>query len=169
MSLKVQLSVLIVSSGVLLAGQSATAGDSGKFDFVHSISVTHQTAVEQLDHTVVGILGSGSMTIVKSSGGTFEAGSSANLTVVANINRSSDAMNLEAPMLAVDPVGDKLFMVLRRNTGTSDVGGGGEGRAEFTGGTGKYAGVTAHCSYTVDFLEGGHAIVQGHSCEWQKP
>ena len=43
--------------------------------------------------------------------------------------------------------GDQLYNVARRGTGTVDTGGGGQGRMEFTGGTGKYAGITGDSTF----------------------
>ena len=165
--------VIIISAFVTLFvsfnQQSATAGEKGTMDFVQSISIDSQMAIEQGDHKMIAICGNGTITFSNSDGGPFTDGSSATLSVIAYIKQTENGMNLESPMSASDPSGDKLFMVMRRSTGTFDSGGGGQGRAELGGCTGKYAGVTGSCPYEVNFLEGGKAVVHATGCKWEKP
>jgi hypothetical protein len=149
--------------------QVATAEEKGTIDFVQSILITNQMAIEQADHKMIGIIGNGTITISKSDGGPFTEGSSATLSVIAYIKQTESGMKLESPMVASDPSGDKLFMVMRRSTGTFDAGGGGQGRAELGGGTGKFAGLTGSCPYEVNFLDGGNVVVHATRCKWEKP
>ncbi len=149
--------------------QAATAGEKGTMDFVQSILIANQMAIEQGDHKMIAIVGNGTITFSNSDGGPFTEGSSAILSVIAYIKQTENGMNLESPMSVSDPSGDKLFMVMRRSTGTFDSGGGGQGRAELGGGTGKFAGVTGSCPYEVDFLDGGNVVVRATGCNWEKP
>ena len=48
--------------------------------------------------------------------------------------------------------GDELFVVSERRSGTTDVGGGGNGTMQIVGGTGKYSGMTGDCTYSVAWL-----------------
>ena len=52
-----------------------------------------------------------------------------------------------------DSSGDELFVVSVRRSGTTDVGGGGNGTMSIIGGTGKYSGMTGDCTYSVAWLE----------------
>ena len=47
------------------------------------------------------------------------------------------------------------------------VGGGGKGTQTLIGGTGKYAGITGTCEYTVEYLPDNRIVTQG-SCDWQR-
>ena len=47
------------------------------------------------------------------------------------------------------------------------VGGGGGGRQEIAGGTGKYAGITGSCEYFVDYLP-DNKLVTRSTCQWQR-
>ena len=167
-SQKTIVTSIVFTLWVFCAQQVATAGEKGTFDFVQSISITNQMAIEQVDHKMIGIVGSGTMTISKSDGGPFEEGSSATVSVIAYIKQTNDGMNLESPIVVEDASGDKLFMVMRRSTGTFDTGGGGQGRAELAGGTGKFLGLTGSCPYEVTFLEGGNVVVRATQCDWIK-
>ena len=149
--------------------QAVTAGEQGTIDFVQSISLTTQIAIEQADHKMIAIGGNGTMTISKSDGGPFTEGSSGVVSVIAYIKQTDGGMHLESPLAVSDPSGDKLFMVMRRSTGTFDAGGGGQGRAELGGGTGKFEGLTGSCPYEVSFLDGGKVVVRATGCKWEKP
>ena len=167
-SWKTILTSVIFTLWIFCSQQVVTAGEKGTIDFVQSISITNQMAIEQADHKMIGIVGNGTMTISKSDGGPFQEGSSATLSVIAYIKQTEDGMNLESPIIVSDPSGDKLYMVMRRSTGTFDTGGGGQGHAEFGGGTGKFSGLAGSCPYEVTFLDGGRVVVHATECKWEK-
>ena len=64
---------------------------------------------------------------------------------------SDGGMDLEAPCAAPDASGDKSFALSKRSAGDTETGGGGDGRQEIVGGTGKYAGITGSCTFTVEY------------------
>lgn len=165
---KTIITTVTFTLSIFCAQQAATAGEKGTIDFVQSISIINQMAIEQADHKMIGIVGNGTMTISKSDGGPFVEGSSAILSVIAYIKQAEDGMNLESPIIVSDPSGDKLYMFMRRSTGTFDSGGGGQGRAELGGGTGKFSGVAGSCPYEVTFLDGGNVVVHATACKWEK-
>ena len=51
--------------------QAATAGEKGTMDFVQSILIANQMAIEQGDHKMVAIVGNGTITFSNSDGGPF--------------------------------------------------------------------------------------------------
>ena len=91
----------------------------------------------------------------------------ASIQVSSTQKKSADGMDLEGPGVTTDSSGDKWFWVARRKAGDQEAGGGGAGRQEIAGGTGRYEGTTGTCEYTVDYLANNRLIAQV-SCEWQR-
>ena len=77
-------------------------------------------------------------------------------------------LDLEAPCTSTDSSGDKIFSVSKRKIGEAIPAGGGTGKSETQGGTGKYAGITGSCTYKVETLS-ANRIVSISKCQWQKP
>ena len=70
---------------------------------------------------------------------------------------------------AAEDGGDELFTVADRDEG--DLGAanrGGTGHMDLVGGTGKYAHITGHCSYTTQYLDTSTAVTVV-DCNWDKP
>ena len=160
---------LIFTIGTVCAAQTAVSdhhAKSGSYDYVLS-AVTDFTTLEQLDHVVrAGPIG-GTITIIGSSGGPYEVGASSTILGIGYIKKSDSGIELESPAAITDSSGDKWYNVARRNVGDQSVGGGGKGRSEITGGTGKYEGMTGTCEYTADYLAESKIVVWG-SCHWQR-
>ena len=170
MSIRNQVgAALFVAVGTLCVTHTAVADHhvkSGTYDFVLS-AVTDFTAVEQLDYVVRAGTLDGTVTIIKSSGGPFEAGSSGTVSGVGYIKKSAAGIDLESPGTFTDSSGDKWYSVARRSAGDQAVGGGGAGRQEIAGGTGKYEGITGVCEYIVDYLPDNKIVTQS-TCQWQR-
>ena len=141
--------------------------ESGTYESVISL-VTNYTTTEYGDATITGGSSSGTQTIIKSSGGPFIEGSSGLYGCIVYAKKTSAGMELEAPCQGADSAGDKMFATARRRVGDVNPGGGGTGRSELLGGTGKYAGVTGSCTYKVDYMT-GNRLVSVSKCQWQKP
>ena len=109
----------------------------------------------------------GTVTIIKSSGGPFEAGSSGTLSGLLYLKKSAAGIDLESPGAITDSSGDTWYAVARRSAGDQAVGGGGAGRQEIAGGTGKYEGITGTCEYIVDYLP-DNKLVTRSTCQWQR-
>ena len=160
---------LIFTAGIFCAVQMASAdhhAKSGSFEYVLS-AVTDFTAVEQLDHLVRAGTLDGTVTIIKSSGGPFEVSSSGTLAGILYLKKSASGIDLESPGAITDFSGDKRYAVARRSAGDQAVGGGGAGRQEIAGGTGKYAGITGSCEYIVDYLPDNKIVTQS-TCQWER-
>ena len=170
MSIRNQIgAVLVVAVGTLCAVQMASADHhvkSGSFEYVLS-AVTDFTAVEQLDYVVRAGTLDGTVTIIKSSGGPFEAGSSGTLSALLYLKKSAAGIDLESPGAITDSSGDTWYAVARRSAGDQAVGGGGAGRQEIAGGTGKYEGITGTCEYIVDYLP-DNKLVTRSTCQWER-
>ena len=170
MSFRNQISaVLVVAVGILCATQMAAAdhhAKSGTYEFVGNY-VTDYTTVEQLERTVIAGPGEGTLAINKSSGGPWSEGASASAVYVIHIKKSDAGIDLEASGAFTDSSGDKWFVVAKRNAGDTAVGGGGSGRQQITGGTGKYEGVSGTCEYSVSFLADSKTVSRG-TCQWRR-
>ena len=170
MSIRNQIgAVLVVAVGTLCAVQMASADHhvkSGTYEFVLS-AVTDFTVVKQLDHVVRAGTLDGTVTIIESSGCPFEAGSSGTLSGLLYLKKSAAGIDLESPGAITDSSGDTWYAVARRSAGDQAVGGGGAGRQEIAGGTGKYEGITGTCEYIVDYLP-DNKIVTRSTCQWQR-
>ena len=170
MSIRNQIgAALVFATGTFCFVQSASAdhhAKSGSFEYVLS-AVTDFVAVEQLDHVVRAGTLDGTVTIIKSSGGPFEEGSSGTLAGILYLKKSPSGIDLESPGVITDSSGDKWYAVARRSAGDQAVGGGGSGRQEIAGGTGKYESINGICEYVVDYLP-ENKIVSRSTCQWQK-
>ena len=94
-------------------------------------------------------------------------GASASAVYVIHIKKLDAGINLEASSAFTDSSSDKWFVVAKRTAGDTAVGGGGSGRQEIKGGTGKYEGVRGTCEYTVSFLADSKTVSRG-TCQWQR-
>ena len=170
MSIRNQVgAALFVAVGTLCVTHTTVADHhvkSGSFEYVLS-AITDFTAVEQLDHVVRAGKLDGTVTIIKSSGGPFEAGSSGTLSALLYLKKSAAGIDLESPGAITDSAGDTWYAVARRSAGDQAVGGGGAGRQEIAGGTGKYEGITGACEYIVDYLPDNKIVSQG-TCQWER-
>ena len=158
---------MLVASGILYATQTVAAGESGSFSSVASL-VYDYTTLEHAEQTFIGGPLHGTVTVVESSGGPFAEGQSSATACFVYSRRSEAGLDLETPCTNTDASGDRWFVMATRKAGDIQVGGGGEGRQEFMGGTGKYAGLSGTCVYTADYLSGDRVVSQAR-CEWRKP
>jgi hypothetical protein len=150
----------------MLVAQCAMA-ESGTYESVVSL-VTEYTKSERGDETVTGGSSTGTSTITKSSGGLFVEGSSSLFGCILFARKTAAGLDLEAPCTTTDSSGDKTFSLSKRKVGDVTPAGGGTGKSELQGGTGKYAGITGTCTYRVDALS-ANRIVSISKCQWQKP
>ena len=82
----------------------------------------------------------------------FKVGENAFFEGIANIQKSSKGMDLQSFNTSTLSTNsdDKIFSENIRKAG--DVKKGGAGTSKTVGGTGKYAGITGECEYTVNYL-----------------
>ena len=170
MSIRKFLTVMLVFVATTLSTAHMAIADhhakSGSFTAILS-AVTDFAAVELLDSVVrVGTL-NGTVTIIESSGGPFEAGSSSTLSSAVYVRKSAKGIDLEASGVITDTAGDRWYNIARRSAGDQSVGGGGAGHQEIPGGTGKYEGITGSCEYYVDYLP-ENKLVTRSTCQWQR-
>lgn len=83
-------------------------------------------------------------------------------TCATAIKVEGSAIGIDSHCAFEDPDGDELFLEAHRESGDSEVGGGGLGAFVFTGGTGKFAGVTGiECPYEVHYMDDNDTVVTG--------
>ena len=154
--------------GALLvtAVHTAAADESGTFFMLRSYEHSYIT-VEHADESYTGGILLGTQTILDSSGGPFVDGMNSTSDCLV-FSRDSDAgIALEAPCVNTDGDGDVLYSTALREQGTVVTGGGGAGRWELRGGTGKYQGITGICEYHTEYLPGNRVVTAGE-CTWSK-
>ena len=170
MSIRNQIgAALVFAAGAFCAAQMAAADNhakSGTYEFVGNY-LTDYTTVEQLERTVIAGPGEGTLLISKSSSSPWVEGATASAVYVVHIMKSDAGIDLEASGAFTDSSGDKWFVVAKRTAGDAVVGGGGSGRQEIAGGTGKYEGVSGSCEYSVSFLADSKTVSRG-TCQWQR-
>lgn len=154
-----------LAMALLISGGSVWA-ESGTYEAIVSF-VANYTKLEHAGQTITGGPLNGTSTVVKSSGGLFVEGSSI-VDCVVFAKKSDAGLDLEAPCTNTDPSGDKMFYLSKRKSGDVSPGGGGGGRQEILGGTGKYSGIAGSCTFKVEYLSGNHGVTH-QKCQWQTP
>jgi hypothetical protein len=156
---------LIGAVGLLVVPRSALA-EAGTYEAVYAF-LANYASFEHGNGTVTGGSNRGATTITDSSGGLFVKGQSSAQECVILAKKTSAGINLDADCTATDVSGGKVFHHATRRTGDTTQGNG-VGTNEIVGGTGKYAGITGHCNYTVQFVPDNRGV-STLKCQWQKP
>lgn len=157
---------VLAGLALVLGAHTGVADESGSFFMIRSYQHTYIT-VEHGDESYTGGMLHGTQTVLNSTGGPFADGMHSTTDCLV-FSRSSDAgITLEAPCENTDLDGDVLYSTALRGEGTVVTGGGGAGRWELRGGTGKYEGITGICEYRTQYLEGDMVVTAGE-CTWSK-
>ena len=135
---------------------------SGTVDLVLS-TTANVYAVQMGDSTVTASGGNGTLKFVHSSGRPFVEGASATVQYASFSKTTPSGLNLEADGVATFSPEDTLLLLFQRRS--DDPGTSGEGTLQFTGGTGRFAGVTGQCRYKTDSLP-DDANVTVAKCQW---
>ena len=151
---------------LIAAAHTAAADESGSFFMTRSYQHSYIT-IEHADATYTGGILKGTQTVIDSSGGPFVDGMLGTVECLVYSRSSADGIALEAPCVGTDLDGDLLYSTALRDAGTVGTGGGGAGRWELRGGTGKYAGITGSCPYETHYLPGDWVVTTGE-CTWSK-
>ncbi len=160
--------VTIALSGIVVLSLAATAAaESGTFRSI--VAQLHDyTSFEFADQTITGGAVQGVSTIIESSGDPFVVGAHGRTTCMGYAKQSEAGLEIESPCVLINAMGEKLFVLAKRNLGDIGVAGqGGEGRLQLLGGSGKFAGITGSCSYETEYLE-DNWLVTIMACEWER-
>ena len=164
------IAVALLAVGVAAGAPRGAAADeatSGSFSFLSSF-VRDYLTFEHAGRTITGGTLHGTVTVTASSGGPFVEGESGLVACLVHAKESGDGLDLEAPCTHTDPSGEQWYVLATRQAGDTEAGGGGAGRRELLGGTGKYAGVTGSCAYRTSYLEEKRSVSLSQ-CEWTRP
>jgi len=151
---------------LIVMPHTAAADESGSFSIIRSSQHMYIT-IEHSDATYTGGILKGTQTIIGSSGGPFVDGMLSTMECLVYSRRGDDGIVLEASCVGSDHDGDLWYSTGLREAGTVGTGGGGAGRWDLRGGTGKYEGITGSCPYEAQYLPGDWAVATGE-CTWSK-
>ncbi len=160
--------VYAAAMAALLCAGFAHAGDDGKFTML--LTATHDYAVvEHAEGTVFGGGLEGVATVVTSTGAPFVKNSHAHVVCVAYGKRGPAGFQLETSCTVTDAKNkaDRFYTSGARKVGTASQGGGGDGEFKIVGGTGRFAGVEANCSYDAAYLAGNRNVTS-MACAWSR-
>ena len=146
---------------------NVTAADSGQFDMM-TIWERDYHSMDWPDQSFTAGVLEGTSTILKSTAEPFVEEDYQRSTCLVYAKRTESRYVLEAHCSMVDASGDSFNMRAIRDQGNTEVGGGGNGEWEFMGGTGKYAGITGGCEYTVKYFEPERTVNTAKDCQWNR-
>lgn len=152
--------------GFLGTAPTLAADEGGTFSVIRSYVRDHATLEHAAGTISTGTL-EGTVTTQASSGEPFTQGEHSLVRCVFYAKGTAEGVSLEAPCTTTDGSGDRWYTLSRRNAGDTATGGGGEGRWELMGGTGKYAGVTGTCRYNTSYLTQDRVVTEG-KCAWER-
>ena len=160
------IAVLAIATGVFGAGRTAASDESGSFSIIRSF-VRDYASFDHAEGQITGGTLKGTVTTLESSGAPFEEGQHSLIMCLVYSKRSVEGIDLQAPCTTTDLSGDRWYTMSRRSAGDVAAGGGGEGRWELMGGTGRYAGVTGSCVYETSYLGENRSVTTG-TCSWSR-
>ena len=163
---KVRAITMATVVALLVTAPTLAADEGGTFSVIRSYVRTHATLEHAAGTISAGTL-EGTVTTLTSSGEPFAQGDHSLITCVFYAKITAESVSLEAPCTTTDGSGDRWYTLSRRGAGDIAPGGGGEGRWELMGGTGKYAGVTGTCTYNTSYLTQDRVVTEA-KCAWER-
>ncbi|MEO8157875.1 MAG: hypothetical protein ABI648_08765 [Betaproteobacteria bacterium] len=149
-------------AGVCVLAAASVHAASGTVDLV--LDAKAKTYAVQMDEsTVTASAGNGTLVFSHSSGRPFVDDESAVVEYVGFSRTTPSGLELEADGVATFSAEDTLLLVFRR--GSDDSGTSGEGNLQFTGGTGRFAGIAAQCRYRTDHAADDREVTVAR-CQW---
>ena len=163
---KVMAVALATVVGWLGTAPTLAADEGGTFSVLRSYVREHATLEHATGTISAGTL-EGTVSTQASSGEPFTQGEHSLIRCVFYAKSTAEGVSLEAPCTTTDGSGERWYTLSRRNAGDTATGGGGEGRWELMGGTGKYVGVAGTCSYKTSYLTQDRVVTEGE-CTWKR-
>ena len=157
---------MIIAGVVPGAAPVLAAGESGSFSVIRSYVRDYATLEHATGSLTAGTL-EGTSTTLASSGEPFTEGEHSVIECLVYGKSTDTGIDLEAPCNTTDASGDRWYTLSHRSAGSVSVGGGGEGRWDIMGGTGKYAGVSGDCTYETSYLDEDRVVTSGQ-CTWER-
>lgn len=109
----------------------------------------------------------GTSTVLESAGGPFSEGGHNLVTCAAYGKISAAGVDLEAPCTMTDAPGGGLYLLGKKSVGDVEEGGG-KGRLELLGDTGRYADMNGICTYETEYLANDRLVTM-MDCTWSEP
>ena len=133
-------------------GLSNVYADSGKYSTSTVCDYT-KSAIDTNNKMVISLYFECISTVTKSDNDLFTVNENSYGNLMANIIRTTKSMDLTGygTITSATNSNDKIFAENIRKVGDIKTGTGGKGKSKIVGGTGKYAGITGECSYTVSY------------------
>ena len=163
---RVMATALATVVGILGTAPASLAEEGGTFSVIRSYVRDYATLEHAAGTISAGTL-EGTATTQVSSGEPFTQGEHSVIRCVVYAKDTGEGVSLEAPCTTTDGSGDRWYTLSHRSAGDMAAGGGGEGRWELMGGTGKYAGVTGTCTYETSYLAENQVVTEAN-CNWQR-
>ena len=161
-----RVATLATAAASLALGTWPALAEEGSFHLLASYAQDYTTIDHTGGHATAGSL-KGSFTVLASSGAPFVEGAHSPASCVVFVRTSEAGFDLDSACTMTDGEGDSLYLDARRRSGDIEAGGGGEGRFELLGGTGKYAGIGGVCPYETSYLP-DQRIVTEMNCTWRR-
>ena len=136
--------------------------EGGTVDLVLSTTSTEHV-VQMGESTVTASGGNGKLAFRHSSGRPFDEGASATVQWAGFSKTMPSGLEREVDGVATFSPEDSLLLVFQRRS--DDPGTSGEGNLQFTGGTGRFAGISGECRYKMDHLPDNRDITVA-KCQW---
>tara|TARA_Y100001954_G_C15483942_1_gene441818 strand:+ start:157 stop:633 length:477 start_codon:yes stop_codon:yes gene_type:complete len=135
----------------LLFGLNNVYAESGNYS-THSVCDYDKSEINSNNKIIMSIFFECVSTVIKSDNNLFKVNDNSFGNTIATIIKTSKRMDLTSynTITSASNPNDKIFSENIRKAG--DVKSGGKGKSILVGGTGKYAGITGECEYTVKYL-----------------
>jgi hypothetical protein len=154
--------VSFVVAGLCCVVSAPGHAASGTVDLV--LTTTAKVyAVDMGEFTATASAGNGALTFIQSSGRPFDEGGGATVQFVSFSKTQPSGLDLEADGVATFSPEDTLLLLFQRRW--DDPGTSGEGNMQFTGGTGRFAGISGQCRYKMDHASDGKDVTVA-KCQW---
>ncbi len=161
-----KIALAVAAMGFVLGAHGAVAEESGGFRLLGSLTYDYMT-IDHAGGTVTGGPLEGTVTVIESTGAPFIEGADSLATCLALAKMSDAGADIDSYCTMADASGDNWYSMAKRVAGDIREGGGGPGRWELMGGTGKYAGISGACSYVTEYLPENH-LVSTLDCTWER-
>ena len=155
-----RLSLLAAMLAVAAAPAFAQADDAFRFVFVGQ---RDYTTVGHGDHSFTAGGVHGVLTVpIAGPDSPFTEEARLHGTCATSIKMEGSALEIDSHCTFHDPDEDAVYLEAHRESGDTEVGGGGLGAFVFTGGTGKFAGIAGiECPYEVHYMDDSDTVVTG--------
>ena len=163
---RIGIEIVFIAAVAALAMPQLALAESGTYEAVYAF-VPNYVSFEYNNGTVTAGSNRGTSTVIDSTGGLFVKGQTSGQECAILAKKTAAGINLDADCTVTDLSGDKMFHHATRRAGEATQGSAG-GTDQIIGGTGKYAGITGHCNYSVQFVPDNRGVSTS-KCQWQKP